>query len=192
MELTPLQLYILFHLKKVGMDYAKSIARTTETPIEEVVAALDELEAKGLIERVSGATVKRSEAKLKMSKEVHKHHTYYSLSKEGKELWKKLRDEREASKAIDEVVGDGAWELMKMLRRYGYEHAVMLSKLLGKRLEETQELLEKAVAYGIIHETKPKTLKAKHRKAKAKRETRCQHKYYKISRLGELLLRSVR
>ena len=191
-ELTPLEAYIIIHLRKVESDYAKSIARVTELPIDVVVEALESLEQLNLIERTSGSAVKRENAKLKWSSEVRKHHTYYTLSKEGKNLWKKIRNEEEMRKLVERSVGQKGWDLLKALKRYGYEHAIMLSKILDLRLQEVQELLDNAVSYGLVVETKPKTLKMKDRKAKPKKETRCLHKYYKLSRLGELLLRSVR
>ncbi len=182
-----LKLYILFHLREVGMDYAKSISKVTKVPIEEVVLVLEELEQEGLIERTSGSAVKRTDAKLKLSHEVRKHHTYYTLTNKGKERWKRLR--RELAKELDEAVGDKTFELLEFLREAKHEHLIMIAKKLSMTKERAQELLERCEEEGLVVEVKPKTLKAKHRRAKPKKETRCLHKYYKLTRLGELLLR---
>jgi len=90
-ELSPLGLYILFHLRRANVDYAGSISRVAEVPIERVLEELDRLEAKGLIQRrVGGSSIKRSEARFKLSDEVRKHHVYYELSREGEELVREL------------------------------------------------------------------------------------------------------
>ena len=191
LSLEPIHLYILLHLRMAGIDYAKSIARLPKISIEDTLAALDELEALGLIERVHGSAIKRTQAKLKLSYEVRKHHTYYQLSRSGEALVKAMRRGRDFLKKIMELMTghEKAYRLTMLLREAGYEHPVTLARLLPATLEETQSLLEELVSLGLVVETKPKTLKMKHRRAKPKKETRCLHKYYRLSRLAELLLR---
>ncbi|MCI4460104.1 MAG: DUF2250 domain-containing protein [Acidilobus sp.] len=46
---------MLFHLRRANVDYAGSISRVAEVPIERVLEELDRLEAKGLIQRRVGA-----------------------------------------------------------------------------------------------------------------------------------------
>lgn len=62
-------LQVLEHLRVANVDYGKSIMKNTKIPIDQVVTLLDDLEKFGLIERVSGATVKNTEAKFKLSHE---------------------------------------------------------------------------------------------------------------------------
>jgi len=75
---------ILQHLKIAGIDYGKSIAISTGIDLQRVIDLLEKMEGEGLIERVQGDAIKRSRAKFKLSKEVHKHHLYYRLTRKGK------------------------------------------------------------------------------------------------------------
>ncbi|WP_457548550.1 DUF2250 domain-containing protein [Archaeoglobus sp.] len=93
MQLLPIHLYILLHLKKANVDYAKMIAKMTELDLELVKTALEDLMKAGLIERDQGSALKRSKAKFKKAFEVHKHHTYYKLSRKGELLIRRI-DER--------------------------------------------------------------------------------------------------
>ena len=90
MQLFPIHLYILLHLKKANVDYAKMIAKMTELDLELVKTALEDLMKAGLIERDQGSALKRSKAKFKKAFEVHKHHTYYKLSREGELLVRRI------------------------------------------------------------------------------------------------------
>ncbi len=186
--LGPLGLYALLHLYEAGADYGASLARLAGVPLEDAVAALEELERRGLAERLHGSAVKNTVAKLKLSSEVRKHHTYYTLTREGRRAARSLRRGCLAA-CIDEALGEGAWRLLRLLREAGYEHALTLSRLLGKPLGETTGLLEALVGAGLATASRPKTLKRGKRRAKPKRETRCHHRYYSLSRLGEMLLR---
>ena len=76
----PLHLYILTHLKRAGMDYAKSISKIADISIDVIENALNEMERKGIIERTHGSAIKRTEARFKLSYEVRKHHKYYRLT----------------------------------------------------------------------------------------------------------------
>ncbi|MEM0145714.1 MAG: DUF2250 domain-containing protein [Conexivisphaerales archaeon] len=77
---------VLQHLKLARVDYGKSIALSTGMDLQRTIVLLEKLEKSGLIERVQGDSIKRSNAKFKLSKEVHKHHLYYRLTKRGKLL----------------------------------------------------------------------------------------------------------
>lgn len=90
--LTDKELLVLMHLKKANVDYGKSIAKNTGIPLNEVLDILDSLEAKGLVERVTGGHVlKRSVARFKLSSEVRRHHVYYRLSRRGELLLRGIR-----------------------------------------------------------------------------------------------------
>jgi len=188
MELSPLGLYALLHLYEVGADYGASLARVAGVALEDAVAVLEELEGLGLAERLHGSAVKNTVAKLKLSSEVRKHHTYYKLTTAGKRAARRLRRGCLAE-CINESLGEGAWSLLTLLREAGYEHAATLSRLLRKPVTETLELLERLETAGLVSASRPKTLKAKRRRMKPKRETRCHHRYYSLTRLGEMLLR---
>ena len=77
-----LKLLILRHLKAANVDYAFSIARNLGIETED---AVEELEDEGFVVKVFGRGLKRTKAKMKRSPEVRKHHTYYTLTKKGKE-----------------------------------------------------------------------------------------------------------
>lgn len=181
---------ILNHLRIANVDYGKSIMKNTKIPIDQVVVLLDDLERFGLIERVSGATVKNTEAKFKLSHEVHKHHTYYRLTRTGDHLLRQL-DEDELIRAYTEYLKDKK-ELIDVLRlaeELNADHALTYAKLLRKPLEEVDKLLECLVKCGLLEEKHDKIIKFADRKAKPKKETRTHHKYYGLSRLGELVVR---
>lgn len=189
-SLTPLQVYILAHLRQANIDYAKSIAKMMEMPIEKVAESLEELEKLGIIERTHGAAIKRTEARFKLSLEVRKHHTYYRLTKEGKHLLRTIKTNNLLGEYLSSISGyNNALELLIFLKKARYEHAATISRVFSVNLEDTRSILRNLVKLNLIAECKPKVLKRKHRKAKPKKETRTQHKYYKLSRLGELLLR---
>jgi Uncharacterized protein conserved in archaea len=84
-------LTVMRHLKRAGIDYGKSISRNTGLPLQNVLEILDKLEKLGLIERVQGKVLKRSEARYKLSNEVRKHHVYYRLSRQGELILRELR-----------------------------------------------------------------------------------------------------
>jgi DNA-binding MarR family transcriptional regulator len=86
-----LQVDILLHLKRAGVDYGKSISRALDAPLASVLAALEELEAAGLVERVGGRVLKRDKARMKTAHEVRKHHVYFRLSRTGELLLRCLR-----------------------------------------------------------------------------------------------------
>ncbi|AEM38998.1 protein of unknown function DUF2250 [Pyrolobus fumarii 1A] len=190
LSLSPLHTYILLHLRMTCTDYAKSIARTVKMPIEDVVLTLDRLEELGLIERVHGSALKRTEAKLKLSHEVRKHHTYYKLSRSGEMLVRSVKRHGLIEKWLALITGHSkAHQLLQFLSEAEHEHIVAIAQALSLQLEEAQRLIDKLIELGLVAETKPKVLKMKHRRAKPKKETRCLHRYYRLTRLAELLIR---
>ena len=92
-DLLPVHLYVLTHLKRAGVDYAKMMARMSGLPPELINDAVSDLIELGLVEKDPGSAIKRSKAKFKQVSEVHKHHTYYKLSRE-RELFIRSIDER--------------------------------------------------------------------------------------------------
>jgi predicted transcriptional regulator len=183
-------LEILRHLKLANVDYGKSIMKNTKIPIDQVVMLLDDLEKMGLVERVPGATVKNTEAKFKLSHEVHKHHTYYRLSKLADRLLRNLTEE-ELIRAYAELVRNNPDYLsfLSLAEKLNADHALTYAKLSKKTLEDTIRILEELVRMGLLEEKHDKIIKFGERKAKPKKETRTHHKYYGLTRGGELLMR---
>ena len=115
LELLPVHIYVLVHLKKAGVDYAKMMAKMSGLPLELIEDAVNDLLELGLIERDSGSAIKRSKARFKKAFEVHKHHTYYRLSREG-ELFVRSIDERWLKRYFNSILPEG-WKIVKMLSR---------------------------------------------------------------------------
>lgn len=188
--LSPLELYALLHLEQAGTDYALSLARAARVDLEATMGALEALEARGLAERrAHGSALKNTVARMKLSREVRKHHTYYTLTREGRLLARRIRHGL-LGECIDRAAGEGASRLLGLLRRVGIEHAETLARLAGMPLGEALARLEALEALGLVTSARPKTIKASKRRAKPKRETRAHHRYYSLTRLAELLLRA--
>ncbi len=190
--LSPLGLYVLLHLKKANVDYAKSIASMAGVPLESVIDELDRLEASGLIRRrVGGTSIKRSEARFKLADEVTKHHVYYELSDAGEAIARAIRkDPSLLEKYFDGLVGrPGALKVILAVIEGENEHAGTIARLLGESLCRTVELLDRMVELGLLIRVKEKIIKASHRRLKPKPETRTHHVYYRASRLAEMIVR---
>ena len=136
-ELLPVHLYVLAHLRKAGVDYAKMMAKMSELPLSLIENAIKDLVDAGLVERDSGSAIKRSKARFKKAFEVHKHHTYYRLSREG-ELFIRSINEKWLKSYFNSLFPDG-WkvvmaltkarsfdELPKELRNYGIREELVL------------------------------------------------------------------
>jgi len=187
-NLLPLHLYIITHLKRAGIDYAKSISKTAKIPIDVVENALNEMERKGIIERTHGSAIKRTEARFKLSYEVRKHHKYYRLTNDGVKLLRAIK--KDIGEYFENVTGfEKAFDVFMFIVKAEYEHAAYIAKSFSMSVEQTKNLLAELIDLGLIEESKPKVLKKKHRRAKPKKETRTQHKYYRATRLGEMLVR---
>lgn len=74
---------VLKHLDLAKVDYAKNVSKHIDIPISKVQENLKFLESLGLVSKFTKTSIKRRVAKLKLSPEVHKHHTYYEISKFG-------------------------------------------------------------------------------------------------------------
>jgi predicted transcriptional regulator len=64
--------------------------------------------------------------------------------------------------------------------------------LTHKTLEEVTPKLEELERMGLLEEAKAKIIKFGERKSKPKKETRTHHKYYGLSRIGELVVREMK
>ncbi|ASJ03454.1 hypothetical protein A3L09_09370 [Thermococcus profundus] len=117
LELLPVHLYVLAHLKKAGVDYAKMMAKMSELPLSLIEDAIRDLTEAGLVERDSGSAIKRSKARFKKAFEVHKHHTYYRLSREG-ELFVRRIDGRWLKEYFNSLFPEG-WRIVRELSRSG-------------------------------------------------------------------------
>ncbi|WP_371731541.1 DUF2250 domain-containing protein [Thermococcus sp. MV11] len=109
----PVHLYVLSHLKRAGVDYAKMMAKVSRLPLELINDAVGDLLELGLIERDPGSAIKRSKARFKKAFEVHKHHTYYRLSCEG-ELMVRSIDGSWLKKYFNSLLSDG-WRIVRAL-----------------------------------------------------------------------------
>lgn len=113
LEFLPVHLYVLVHLRKAGVDYAKMMAKMSELPPPLIEDAVRELMEAGLVQRDSGSAIKRSRARFKKAFEVHKHHTYYRLSREG-ELFVRSIDENWLRNYFNSLFQDG-WKVVRAL-----------------------------------------------------------------------------
>jgi predicted transcriptional regulator len=93
-------LMVMKHFQIAKLDYAKNIKIYTSIPQENVQIYIERLYSIGLIEKYSGSSVKRTQAKLKKTNEVHKHHTYYEITNKGHYILKDMTD-REYIKYLD-------------------------------------------------------------------------------------------
>ncbi len=91
-KLIPLHLYVLTHLKRAGIDYAKSISKMIGVSVGVIENTLSEMERKRIIERTHGSAIKRTEARFKLSYEVRKHHKYYRLTNDGEKLLRAIKN----------------------------------------------------------------------------------------------------
>ncbi len=112
-RLLPVHLYVLAHLRKASVDYAKMMGKMSELPLFTIEDAIKDLMEAGLVERDSGSAVKRSKARFKKAFEVHKHHTYYRLSREG-ELFIRQIDENWLKDYFNSLF-PGGWKVVKAL-----------------------------------------------------------------------------
>ncbi|MGC8609526.1 MAG: DUF2250 domain-containing protein [Thermoplasmata archaeon] len=83
-------LRVLKHFLVARVDYAKNITRYTEIPQYRVKEYLTRLKNMGYLNIYTNTSIKRTDAKLKKSPEVHKHHTYYEINREGELVLKEI------------------------------------------------------------------------------------------------------
>lgn len=122
MNLSPLEIYIILHLKRANVEYAKMIMKLTHLSLDKIENAITSLENKGLVERDSGSAIKRTRARFKKAKEVHKHHSYYHLSKEGSLLARRI-NEKFLEDYFDSLLGSNGFKLLKALLSENFEEA---------------------------------------------------------------------
>ncbi|MCL4345064.1 MAG: DUF2250 domain-containing protein [Candidatus Thermoplasmatota archaeon] len=79
---------ILRHMETAKVDYAKNIMRYTEIDKLIVFQYLKKFQEMGLLEIYGNTSIKRTDAKLKKSAEVHKHHTYFRITRLGEIILK--------------------------------------------------------------------------------------------------------
>ncbi|MEM0064604.1 MAG: DUF2250 domain-containing protein, partial [Metallosphaera sp.] len=70
--------------------------------------------------------------------------------------------------------------------------ALTYAKLTKRKLEEVNAKLEELERMGLLEEKNAKIIKFGDRKSKPKKETRTHHKYYGLSRIGDLLVRELK
>ncbi len=121
-------LTVLEHFQVAKVDYAKNIMRYTEIPKMKISHYLGILYDMGLLEKYTNTSIKRTDAKLKKSAEVHKHHTYYQMTNRAHYILKDL-DAREYIK---------------------YVTPEDLSILKYKKTRNDSERLEKLVKMGLL------------------------------------------
>ncbi len=139
-DLTPLHLYVLLHLKRAKVDYAKIMAKMSGIDLERINSCIRDLVELGLVERDSGSAIKRSKAKFKKAFEVRKHHTYYRLTKKGERFVRKIDDDW-LRDFFDKTVGKGAFE------------RIVNSEHIGR----DDELFERFLSQGLIRPSGKKT-----------------------------------
>ncbi|GBE53985.1 hypothetical protein BMS3Bbin15_00133 [archaeon BMS3Bbin15] len=172
-------------------DYAMSIARKLKVNTAEVSKLLRYLEEAGLIERSSGSAIKKTEAKLKLTLEVRKHHLYFKLSRDGELLIREL-----INAGLEEYFriyfeNNKTFALLSFLYLAGCENSITLARKLSLPQDITKGIVSELMDLELISMCMGKIIKKKHRKAKPKKETRTHHKYYRTARLWNLLYRYI-
>ncbi|WP_297436331.1 DUF2250 domain-containing protein [Thermococcus sp.] len=138
-ELPPVHLYVLFHLRKAGVDYARMMGKMSGLSVELINDAIDDLIELGLVERDSGSAIKRSKARFKKAFEVHKHHTYYKLSREG-ELFTRSIGGKWLKQYFNGLFPEG-WKVVRALAESrNVEEAGRKVSIDGETLEELRVL----------------------------------------------------
>lgn len=130
-------LRVLEHFRVAKVDYAKNVTRYTEIQRDAVQRCLGELESEGLIEKYTNTSIKKADAKLKKSPEVHKHHTYYQLTRAGVVMLNSI-----GPSSYSEQIGDDCVSMLskKKLRLEGDEKCQRMINmgLLDRKLELTR------------------------------------------------------
>lgn len=87
---SPEMLRVLRHMHLAKVDYAKNTTRYTDIPQMRVTEHLKRLHSLKLLDIYENTSIKRTAAKLKKSAEVHKHHTYYQINRNGDIILKEV------------------------------------------------------------------------------------------------------
>ncbi len=102
---SPEMLRVLRHMHLAKVDYAKNTSRYTEIPLMRVTDYMKRLHSMKLLDIYENTSIKRTSAKLKKSAEVHKHHTYYQINRNGDILLKEVTPENYFRLIGPEVIG---------------------------------------------------------------------------------------
>ncbi len=151
MNLTPLQLYILLHIKRAQVEYAKMIMKMTKVDLNEIQDAIDYLMKMGFLERDSGSAIKNTRARFKRASEVHKHHTYYQLSRKGTLFLRKI-DKNFLKIYFDDLLGPGGFELISILAS-----SKDLDEACGKFGRNCEKMKAKLEEYEFVNPSGKKT-----------------------------------
>jgi predicted transcriptional regulator len=133
------------------VDYAKMMAKMSELPLSLIEDAIRDLMEAGLVERDSGSAIKRSKARFKKAFEVHKHHTYYRLSREG-ELFVRRIDERWLKEYLNSLIPNG-WNVIRVLKESSNFEEVC--RKLNER--DCDRIIEELIVYYFITPSGKKT-----------------------------------
>ncbi|MEB2793022.1 MAG: DUF2250 domain-containing protein [Caldisphaeraceae archaeon] len=190
-EITPLALYILFHLKRANIDYAKSISSMIEVSIDMVGRELERLETLGLVEKHHGSAIKRTEAKFKLAEEVRKHHTYYKLTREGKIMVRGLVRNYEGMNAyfMHLTGSDKSLKLIILLTKAKEMSLAGISRNLKLKESEASEMLDILKEMKLLVASGKEAMKGKSKKVKNIEKSIMYQRTYKATRLSKLLLR---
>ncbi|MCE4607714.1 MAG: DUF2250 domain-containing protein [Caldisphaeraceae archaeon] len=190
-EITPLALYVLFHLKRANIDYAKSISSMVEVSIDMVGKELERLEALGLIEKHHGSAIKRTEARFKLAEEVRKHHTYYKLTREGKIMVRNLiRNYEEMNTYFTCLTGsDKSLKLIILLTKTKEASLASISRSLELEEREASEILDTLKEMKLLVVSGKEVTKGKGKKVEDINKPTMYQRTYKATRLSKLLLR---
>ena len=102
---SPEMLKVLRHMHTAKVDYAKNTTRYTDIPQIKVTEYLLRLRSLGLLDTYGNTSIKRTEAKLKKSAEVHKQHTYFQINRSGDIVLKKATPENYLKFVGPEAIG---------------------------------------------------------------------------------------
>lgn len=81
--------------------------------------------------------------------------------------------------------------VMNHLKRANIDYGKSIARVTGIPLERVLEILDELESMGLVERVQGKVLKRSKARFKLSNEVRKHHVYYKLSRQGELLLRSI-
>jgi predicted transcriptional regulator len=185
---TPLAFLVLSHLDTVEGDYPRSMAGHLNADRKRTADTCEELRTGGVVERIESGMLKRRDVKLKRS-EVHQHHTYYCLSREGDHLLRFLAEREGKAQFLRWV--DGAERLARRLSRGGPDYPRMTAEELDADFERIRRLYDAMRRVGLLVTYEGSTIKGTERKLKPKDETHRKHTYYVTTDETDRILRDL-
>ncbi|WP_238375136.1 DUF2250 domain-containing protein [Vulcanisaeta thermophila] len=81
--------------------------------------------------------------------------------------------------------------VMRHLKRANIDYGKSISRVTGLPLERVLRILDELESMGLVERVQGKVLKRSKARFKLSNEVRKHHVYYRLSRKGELLLRSI-